>query len=105
MSMDSTKLTAILEEIKTDLQLPSGFASENLTQKIKEGEYFLNSLVVDSTGKHVEIDYSSDFNARSLLKEYVRYAYFGVLDEFKQKYEGEIFDTQVKRIQPTTELS
>lgn len=100
MSMIPSQLDTLLIEVKSDLQLPSSFPSDNLLQKIKEGEYYLNSLVI-GTGA-IDIDFETDLNARTLLKEYTRHSYFGVLDEFKKKYEGEIFDTQIKRIQSIT---
>jgi len=100
MPMLPAQLDALLNEVKSDLQLPSSFPSENLTQKIKEGEYFLNSLVIGAGA--VDINFETDLSARSLLKEYVRHAYFGVIDEFKKKYEGEIFDTQINRLQSSS---
>lgn len=100
MSLDQAQIDKLLNEVKSDLQLPSSFPGENLTQKIKEGEYYLNSLVIGVGA--IDIDFVNDLNARSLLKEYTRHSYFGVLDEFKKKYEGEIIDTQIKRLQPTT---
>jgi len=102
MSMEQAQIDALLIEIKDDLQLPSEFPSESLTLKIKAGEYFLNHLVLDKNGAPIEINFETDLSDRSLLKEYVRHSYFGVIDEFKKKYEGEIFDTQIKRLQPST---
>ena len=96
--MSDTQVNSLLVEVKADLQLPSSYPSENLTAKIKEGEYYLNSLVLGV----LDIDFEIQLKFRSLLKEHVRYSFYGALDEFKKRYAGELFDSQIDRIQPTT---
>ena len=95
--MSENQVNSLLLEVKEDLQLPSSYPSDNLTAKIKEGEYFLNSLVEGV----LNIDFETQLKARALLKEYARYSFYGALDEFKKRYAGELFDSQIDRIQPT----
>ena len=96
--MTETQLNSLLGEVKSDLQLPSSYPSDNLVAKIKEGEYFLNSLVEGVP----DINFEIQLKARSLLKDYVRYSFYGAIDEFKKRFAGELFDTQIDRIQPIT---
>ena len=86
--MNDAILTAIATEIKAEMQLAPSTSDEVLKQYTKEGEAFLNSRL-----SGLEIDFNADLVARALLKNYVRYAYYGMVSDFKEKYNGDIYDT------------
>lgn len=81
--MNDTQINSLIEEIKKDQHISPNEDNETVKNYIKEAEYDIN----DATGN--EIDYEQDLKARSLLKNYVFYARFGRLAEFKQLYGGE----------------
>lgn len=91
--MTENQLTVIVTEIKGEMQLSPSVPNTNLAQFAKEGEAFLNSRV-----EFLVIDFDVDLNARSLLKNYIRYAYYGSLNEFKNLYQGDIYDMQIRYI-------
>ena len=88
--MDDTQLIKVLEEIKAEQQISPFFNDDTLTNYIKEAEYDVNYSVGE------EIDYESDLEARSLLKNYVLYANHKRLAEFKELYRGEYAELQIK---------
>jgi hypothetical protein len=75
------KLIKVLEEIKAEQQISPFFNDDTLTNYIKEAEYDVNHAVGE------KIDYESDLEARSLLKNYVLYANHKRLAEFKEYIE------------------
>lgn len=80
----------LVEEIKKEQQIPSFFDDEILINYVKEAKYNIN------TSSGAEIDYDTDLDARSLLKNYVLYANHKRLAEFKQLYCGEYAKLQAK---------
>lgn len=87
--MDDATLVAIATEIREEMQLAPSVPEPVLKRYAKEGEAFINSSV-----EGLQIDFNSDLVARILLKNYIRYAYYGMLSDFKEKYVGDIYDTQ-----------
>ena len=93
--MNDTQINSLIEEIKQDQHISPNEDDETIKNYIKEAEYDIN----DATGN--EIDYEQDLKARSLLKNYVFYARFGRLAEFKQLYGGEYAYLQAIYYKPT----
>lgn len=93
--MDDTQIQKLLQEIKQE-QHPSPFKEdEEFIGYIKDGEYDINNIC------GTEIDYEADLQARSLLKNYVLYADYKRLAEFKQLYGAEYAYLQAKYYKPT----
>lgn len=93
--MSDTQINELLKEIKQE-QHPSPFKEdEEFIGYIKDGEYDINSVC------GTKIDYEKDLKARSLLKNYVLYADYKRLAEFKQLYGAEYALLQAKYYEPT----
>lgn len=86
--MNDTQINKLITEIKGEQHISPFEEDEVLKGYIKEAEYDIN----DKAG--AEIDYEKDLKARSLLKNYVLYARFKRLAEFKQLYVGEYANLQ-----------
>lgn len=94
--MSDTQIDKLLQEIKQE-QHPSSFKEDKeFIGYIKDGEYDIN----DFCG--TEIDYDEDLKARSLLKNYVLYADYKRLAEFKQLYGEEYAYLQAKYYKPAS---
>lgn len=93
--MDDTQLQNLLQEIKLEQHISPFREDKEFIGYIKDGEYDIN--------RHcgAEIDYTKDLAARSLLKNYVLYADYKKLAEFKQLYGGEYALLQAKYYKPT----
>lgn len=88
--MDTTQIAALLTEIKDELGTPPGTDQDTkLTNFIKSGEYDIRSKVSSF------VDFVNDLNARTLLKNFVRYSYYGQLDEFRTRYMRDYISLQV----------
>ena len=93
--MTEEQIKSLLEEIKRE-QHPSPFKDDNeFLGYIKDGEYDINKAC------GAKIDYQKDLKARSLLKNYVLYADYKRLAEFKQLYGGEYAILQAEYYKPT----
>lgn len=93
--MIDTSIKSLITEIRGEQHI-SPFEEDGVLESyIKEAEYDIN----EATG--TEIDYEKDLKARSLLKNYVFYARFGRLAEFKQLYGGEYAYLQAIYYKPT----
>ena len=91
---DVEKYKKILQEIKNEQHPIEN--DETLIGYIKDGEYDIN----ESSGE--KIDYEIDLKAKSLLKNYVLYARYKRLSEFKQLYAGEYAVLQAKYYKSTS---
>lgn len=97
--MTTQELNEIKEEIKGE-QPSSPFINDNYLNKyILEAEYNINYSVGEL------IDYTIDLDARSLLKNYVLYANYKRLAEFKQLYGGDYAKLQAKYYEHTSVLT
>ena len=92
--MEDTQIEKILQEIRNEQHPLEN--DETIIGYIKDGEYDINE---DSGEK---INYEIDLKAKSLLKNYVLYARFKRLAEFKQLYAGEYAKLQAKYYKPTS---
>ena len=93
--MNDTQIAELLEEIKQEQHTSPFKEDEEIIGYIKDGQYDIN-LVCGT-----EIDYTEDLKARSLLKNYVLYADYKRLAEFKQLYGAEYAFLQAKYYNPT----
>lgn len=78
--MDDAEIKSFLEQIKLEQHLSPFREDDEFIGYIKDGIFNIN----DYCGK--EINYKEDLDARSLLKNYVLYADYKRLAEFKQLY-------------------
>ena len=93
--MTDTQIKNLLKEIKQE-QHPSPYKEdEEFIGYIKDGEYDINKIC------GAKIDYEKDLRARSLLKNYVLYADYKKLAEFKQLYGAEYALLQAEYYKPT----
>lgn len=90
MQFNLETIYPIVKEVKNEQNISPKIKEETLISYIKEGMYDINN----SCGK--TIDYSSDLKARSLLKNYVMYANYNKLAEFKELYIGEYAQLQAE---------
>lgn len=74
----------LVEEIRREQSIPPAIKDDTLISYIKEGIYD----ITDVCGTN-EINFSKDLVARSLLKNYVLYANYKRLAEFKELYSSE----------------
>lgn len=93
--MEDTQIQKLLQEIKNE-QHPSPFKEDDeFIGYIKDGEYDINNYCGS------KINYEEDLQARSLLKNYVLYADYKRLAEFKQLYGAEYAYLQAKYYKST----
>lgn len=78
----------LVEEIRREYHIPPYFPDEGIEEFLKEGEYQLGNL---NPGRDCE----EDLLYRSLLKNYVNYAYHGKLDSFFVNYSSAIITWQM----------
>ena len=91
--MESALLTTIEAEIRAEMQLAPSIPVDTIKQYIREGEATLNSQV-----NSLEVDFDDDLISRALLKNYVRYAYYGQLDDFFVRYKGDLNASLIRNI-------
>ena len=80
MEYNEEFITKILDEVRREQAISPKIQNATLENYIKEGIYDINNAC------GTVIDYSSDLKARVLLKNYVMYANFKRLAEFKELY-------------------
>ncbi len=90
--MEQAQIVILVTEIKGELATPPGLQDSVLENYIKEGIADIKASVADG------IDFEKNLNARSLLKNYVRYAYYGIKDEFYARYHAEYFQLGVEHL-------
>lgn len=78
----------ILLEIRREQAISPAIKDETIIQYIKEGIMDIDDVCGD------EIDFNKNLIARSLLKNYVLYANYKRLAEFKELYSGEYIRLQ-----------
>ncbi len=93
--MNNTQINILIKEVRGEQHISPMEDDDVLMGYIKDGEYDIN----DYCG--TKIDYEKDLQAKSLLKNYVQYARYGRLAEFKQLYIGEYTYLQAKYYKPT----
>lgn len=85
----------LVEEIRGEQHISPMESDDVVEGYIKDAEYDIN----ENCGE--KINYRVDLKARSLLKNYVLYARFNRLAEFRQLYAGEYVYLQAKYYKPS----
>ncbi len=80
----------LIDEIRSDFQIPPYFPDQSLENFTKEGMTYLDGLSSDA-------DFVEDVTARSLLKNYVYYAYNHKINEYMENYKNVIISWQMGR--------
>ena len=93
--MTDARICKLLEEIKREQHISPFREDKEIKSYINDGEYDINKVC------GAEIDYEKDLRARSLLKNYVLYADYKRLAEFKQLYGAEYALLQAEYYKPT----
>lgn len=88
--MEKESIDKLVKEIRTEFQIPPYFADDGLKNYIKEGEAELLPLVPNA-------DIETDLKYRMLLKNYVNYAYYHKLYEWKANYATAILEWQLNQ--------
>lgn len=78
----------LIDEIREEFQIPPYFPDESLANYIIEGETYLGTL-------NPVVKLEEDMMFRSLLKNYVYYAYNHRINEFVQNYRSLILSWQL----------
>ena len=81
--MKDEDIKVFLDEVRNEQHLSPFREDDEFISYIKDGIYNINHVC----GK--KIDYNIDLDARRLLKNYVLYADYKRLAEFKEKYVGD----------------
>ena len=95
MAMKDDQIKKILQEVKMEQHTSPFKDDKEIIGYIKEAEYDINYIC------GTEIDYETDLDARSLLKNRVLYADNKRLAEFKELYGAEYAALQAKYYKPT----
>lgn len=80
--MDDVQIQKVVEEIRGEQHVSPFEKDTILIGYVKEAEFNINNEV------GVKINYFTDLDAKSLLKDYVMYARHARLAEFKELYTG-----------------
>lgn len=92
--MEENTIKLVLSEIKNEQHPIEN--DETLIGYIKDAEYDINEYA------GVKINYGKDLKAKVLLKNFVFYARYKRLAEFKSLYIGEYSDLQAKYYKPSS---
>lgn len=90
MTFNDEIVDKIVKEIRKEQAISPKIPDDNFINYVKEGMYNIN----DSVG--CMIDYETDLEAKSLLKNYVLYANHKRIAEFKELYIGDYVALQLK---------
>ena len=93
--MTEEQLNKLLEEIRGEQHISPNEEDNVVIGYIKSAEYDINDVCGE------KIDYEIDLKARSLLKDFVLYARYKRLPEFKQLNAGEYAYLQAKYYKPS----
>lgn len=93
--MSDEQIKILTKEIRSEFQIPPYFEDSALENCILEGEYEFTKLVPN-------VNFQEDLAAKSLLKNYVYYAYFKRLDDFYVNYNAKIISWQLGQFDDTS---
>ena len=82
------ELEKLIYEVRQEFQIPPFFPDEGLTNYAKEGEARLLHL-------NPKADLKKDYTYRSLLKNYIYYAYHHKVHEWEENYQNLIVSWQL----------
>lgn len=83
--MNESMLTRIVSEVRLEFQIPPYFGDEGLKNYAKEGMRYL-------LGRNPLGDIDKDETFQMLLKNYIYYAYFHRVNEWKDNYASMILE-------------
>lgn len=86
--MGEEELLKFVEEVRRDYQIPPFFEDEGIKVYVREGERVLLNL-------NPSADITEDLIYRLLLKNYIHYAYFHRINEWRQNYAQMILEWQL----------
>lgn len=92
--MDDSLIDSLIKELRDEYQIPPFYSNKSLTSNLKEGAHELSRFVE-------EPDFQEDMTARSLLKNYVYYAFFKKTHEFFNNYNNDLVSWQMSKIGST----
>ena len=87
--MEAEQIEKILKEIKGEYYISPFYQEETVKGYIKEAEQSIKNNVSDF------VDFDTDLQARSLLKNYVKYALENLKDEFEIRYAKDYTELQI----------
>lgn len=90
ITFDEELINDLIQEVRKEQTISPKQQDIVFNNYIKEGMYDINSSV------GCMIDYNNDLEARALLKNYVLYANYKQLAEFKELYMSDYVSLQVK---------
>ena len=90
MELLETSTKKLVEEIRKEFQIPPYYGDEGLVNHVKEGESILLPLVPNA-------DVDKDMTYRMLLKNYVNYAYYHKVNEWRENYSSMILEWQLNQ--------
>ncbi len=86
--MEEKVLQKLIDEVRQEFHIPPYFKDEGLKNYALEGSAVLLGL---NPGRNVE----TDLSYRSLLKNYVNYAYYHQINEWRQNFATMILEWQL----------
>lgn len=87
--MNEKELTALVEEMREEFQIPPYYRDAQLENLAKEGEITVGKL-------NPGCDISKDLTYRMLLKNYMYYAFHHRVNEFMENYSSVILTWQME---------
>lgn len=93
--MTDNEINKLIEEIRKEQHISQNEDDSVIKGYLKDAEYDINEC------SGAKIKYEVDLKAKSLLKNFVLYARYNRLAEFKQLYAGEYAYLQAKYYKPT----
>ena len=88
-SLNEEQIKQLVSELKGEYSISPFFKEEVLITATKEAIYSINSRVDG-------VDFIKDFEARTLIKNYVKYSLNNLKDEFRIRYEADYIALQIK---------
>ena len=90
MKLTDAQIEKLVSEIRQEQQISPDLPDTNFISYIKSGEFDIDEVV------GINIDFEKDLKARELLKNYVLYANYKRLAEFKELYLSDYVTLQIK---------
>lgn len=94
--LDDKTLEQLIDEMRDGFQIPHFYKDSSLKMDFNEADGYFYSLYPD-------VDYDTDLIVRGLLKNYVLYAYYKRIDEFKINYASSILEWQFSKFKGVVE--
>lgn len=82
-------METLVSEIREEFRIPPYYSDDAIERNISEGEFRLSRLNPDC-------DVDTDMAYRSLVKNYVYYAFCNVINEFFENFASDILEWQLE---------